>query len=61
MFLVIVLILFPLMLLLWPRYALFLLGAAIAWKVIEKTRSSSNRKPPRLPQDDSPYTAGYEN
>ncbi len=61
MFLVIVLILFPLMLLLWPHYAWFLLAAAIAWKVIERTRPPSHRKPPRLPQDDSPYTAGYEN
>jgi hypothetical protein len=49
------------MLLLWPRYALLLLGAAIARKVIERTRPATRRTPARPPADDSPYTPGYEN
>jgi len=63
MFLVIVLVLFPLVFLFNPRLAMIALVAGIAWHFIQRTRSHiRTRKPPKRGGSDEPqYQAGYEN
>jgi len=63
MFFIILLVLFPLLYLLFGKYALIVLVAAIVWKYIERTTPSSARKPTaKRGRDDEPeYQAGYEN
>ena len=62
MFLVIVLVLFPLVFLFNPRLAMIALAGGIAWHFIQRTRSTTRRRPPkRGGSDQSQYQAGYEN
>jgi hypothetical protein len=63
MFLVLVVVLFPLVYLLNSRLALIFLAAAIGWTFYQRTRpSSAGRRPPKRSSSDEPqYQAGYEN
>ena len=61
MFLVFVLVLFPLVFLLNPRLAFVGLIAAIAWHVYGRTGSRTRRPRKRSHSDESPYQPGYEN
>jgi hypothetical protein len=62
MFLVIVLVLFPIVFLFNPRLAMIALVGGIAWHFIQRTRPRTRRRPPKRGGSDEPqYQAGYEN
>lgn len=58
---VIFLALFPILYLMFGKYALLVLAAGIAWKFTERL-SNAGRKPAKRGKDAEPqYQAGYEN
>ena len=62
MFLVLVVVLFPLVYLFNPRLSLIVLSVAIGWTFYQRTRPPSFRpKPPKRDRSEPEYQAGYEN
>jgi hypothetical protein len=63
MFLIVVVVLFPLVYILSPRIALVALFIGIGWTFYQRTHSSSSgRKRAKRDRPDEPqYQAGYEN